>query len=674
MPRVLLLEPNYKNKYPPMGLMKLSTYFRNLGYDVRFFKGDLRDLAVELLFEEYWAGVRDIELGEYTGLMREHIKTGKLAPFNDIPNFPCKQELRDIRVRYKNKAFPKFDIVGITTLFTFYWKETVETINEAKNFVLPGGRLHIGGIASSILSDKMFQDIGVQDYHKFPSEDDVREIIGNIHIPTGRIEAHLYIGLLDKPDGIFIGDSTVIDELPLDYSLLDEIDYTYPAHNAYFGYMTRGCVNRCSFCAVPRLEPIYRNYISMREQVAQVMERFGAQRDLLLLDNNVFASKCFNQIIDDIKELGFAKGATYNPPNEYSVAIHNIHDGYNVRTYIKKIIKLYDSIVAKLSETEQGAFYNSREELGLLYADTATTESVLAFDEAFAPLYNKFVYSKVNTAKGRVRYIDFNQGVDARLMTEAKMKKLAEVNIRPLRIAFDHWDVDPQKPNSRPIREIYKEAVERAAHYGIRDLSNYLLYNSDEDTPDDLYRRLKMNIKLCEDLDVSIYSFPMKYHPIDDPDYFNNRNFIGRAWNRKYIRAVQAILNSTHGKIGRGKSFFKAAFGKSLNQFHEILMMPEAFIIERHKYDRVAYGEYLNGGGTRKITEDDVRRCGGMTGEWRRKYTDLNNRQKYQAKLIIFANDFTDEAIGNVDDDIREVLMYYRIKRYDEIPEMLAND
>ena len=324
MPRVLLLEPNYKNKYPPMGLMKLATYFRSRGDEVRFFKGDLRDLAVELLFEEYWEQIHSIELGEYTGLMREHIKTGKLAPYNDIPDFPCKQELREVRVRYMKKDFPKFDIVGITTLFTFYWKETIDTINEAKHFVMSNGRLHIGGIASSILPDRILQDIGVQDYHRFPSEDDTRELIGNVQIPTGIAEAHLYIGLMDKPNGIYADDPTIIDELPLDYSLLDEIDYTYPANNAYFGYMTRGCVNSCSFCAVPRLEPKYRSYINISEQVSQTAERFGAQKDLLLLDNNVLASKCFNQIIDDIKALGFAKGATYNPPNEYTVAIKNI--------------------------------------------------------------------------------------------------------------------------------------------------------------------------------------------------------------------------------------------------------------------------------------------------------------------------------------------------------------
>ena len=39
--RVLLLEPNYKNKFPPIGLMKLSTYFRTRGDEVVFYKGDL---------------------------------------------------------------------------------------------------------------------------------------------------------------------------------------------------------------------------------------------------------------------------------------------------------------------------------------------------------------------------------------------------------------------------------------------------------------------------------------------------------------------------------------------------------------------------------------------------------------------------------------------------------
>ena len=54
-------------------------------------------------------------------------------------------------------------------------------------------------------------------------------------------------------------------------------------------------------------------------------------------------------------------------------------------------------------------------------------------------------------------------------------------------------------------------------------LSNYLLYNF-EDKPEELYYRLRMNVDLCEELGASIYSFPMKYHPINDKfkDYICN--------------------------------------------------------------------------------------------------------------------------------------------------------
>ena len=100
--------------------------------------------------------------------------------------------------------------------------------------------------------------------------------------------------------------------------------------------MTRGCIRKCSFCAVSRLEPNYKRYISISEQLKYVDEHFGARKDLLLMDNNVFASSCFNMIIDEIKNCGFAKGARYTPPNEYEVAMKNIRDGYNLRGYIKK--------------------------------------------------------------------------------------------------------------------------------------------------------------------------------------------------------------------------------------------------------------------------------------------------------------------------------------------------
>ena len=106
-------------------------------------------------------------------------------------------------------------------------------------------------------------------------------------ILADRVEAATGIkphqGTLDIPGQLDPDNDMVIDTLPLDYSILEEIDYQYPASNAYYAYMTRGCVNKCKFCAVPKLEPIYKEYLPVSEQVRIAEARYGAKRDLLLL-------------------------------------------------------------------------------------------------------------------------------------------------------------------------------------------------------------------------------------------------------------------------------------------------------------------------------------------------------------------------------------------------------
>ena len=52
MRNVLLIEPNYKNKYPPIGLMKLATYFRRCGDNVVFFKGELKEFVLSEIVKE----------------------------------------------------------------------------------------------------------------------------------------------------------------------------------------------------------------------------------------------------------------------------------------------------------------------------------------------------------------------------------------------------------------------------------------------------------------------------------------------------------------------------------------------------------------------------------------------------------------------------------------------
>lgn len=580
-----------------MGLMKLATYYRTRGDDVRFFKGDLKVFAAQLLCEEFLAEVNDPTLGKQVPKLIEYIKTGKYAPLDAIPNFRNSEQdslLKEYRLRFRDSRFPQFDVIGVTTLFTFYWRETIDTINYAKKFCSDKGRIILGGIAASILHKQVREETGIEPI----------------------------CGLLNKPGMLDADNEDIIDELPLDYSILEEITYQYPASNSYLAYMTHGCPRKCAFCAVPQLEPKFKDYVGMKEQIRQATERFGPQKDLLLLDNNVFASKHFNKIIDEIKECGFERGAMYIPESEYAIAMKNLRAGYNVRAYTRKLIELYDRISGKLPETEQADFYLKREERNLLYSEVATQEAMIEFDDIARPLYQKY-FKRLK----RMRIIDFNQGVDARLVTDKKMEKLAEINIRPLRFAFDHYS----------MKDTYEKAIRTAAKYNITELSNYLLYNF-EDEPDDLYHRMRINVALCDELGVNIYSFPMKYHPIDDPEYFDNREYIGEHWNRKFIRSIQAVLNATKGKIGRGKSFFEEAFGKDIDEFHKILWMPEAFIIHRFKY------------------KDN------LTAEWWGKYNRLDDVQIIRLKEIVAKNVF-DETTITGDAAVDEVLKYYHVRR-----------
>jgi hypothetical protein len=220
------------------------------------------------------------------------------------------------------------------------------------------------------------------------------------------------------------------------------------------------------------------------------------------------------------------------------------------------------------------------------------------------------------------------------LFTEEKVKLLSEIPIRPLRIAFD--DIEE--------REKYERAVRMSIEAGIKDFSNYLLYNF-KDKPIDLYDRLKINVELCEEYknkNIGIYSFPMKFHPITGPDRFN-RDFLGEHWNRKFIRAIQTILNATKGKIGKGKSFFYKAFGNTEEEFIErLLYMPEPYILYRFFFEKNGY-----------------------TDKWWQDFDHLAYNEKEETKKIIEVNHFSNIYSLTDNKNILKVLKHYTIIRDD---------
>lgn len=612
--KVLLLEPNYKNKFPPIGLMKLATYFKLRGDDVVFYKGNLKDFLINDITNDCVEKLKQLDGSINWKLRAERIATFiKYRKKSDLDKigledseyaillYPWLEHFKNFYHKKGYIKYPKWDWVGVTTLFTFYWNITIETIEFAKLLVKDKKNLMIGGVLASIQPKEIEEATGIKPH------------CGTLHTPYKDIDE-------DNP--------YIIDELPLDYSILDEIDYEYPDSGAFYSYSTRGCIRNCPFCAVPILEPQYQSYLPLKERIERTRRLYGDQQNLLLMDNNVLASENLAEIIEDIRSCGFTPGAKYVEPNQYNLAIRNLRLGINDRAYIRKSWKLLKELneMRSLNEEARTSIYRVREENGLLHANTCTKEVLIKTYKDFAPYFEK----KYAKQKGRLRYIDFNQGVDARLFNDERVSLLSRIPVRPLRIAFDNVKTE----------KAYTKALSMSVSAGMKDFSNYLLYNF-KDTPQELYHRLRVNVDLCETLDVSIYSFPMKYHPIRD-EHSHDRDYIGEHWNRKYIRAIQAILNATKGKIGRGVSFFEKAFGRNEEEYMELLIMPETFLLFRFFFEHLGY-----------------------TQQWREAMSELTDAEREELYPIIFKNDFNhiDELTEN--EKFRHILKFYKNYRRD---------
>ncbi len=418
---ILLIEPRYKNKYPPLGLMKIAQYHgpRGKNDNVKFIKGE-----DESVLSTAW------------------------------------------------------DRIYVTSLFSFEWKKISGSIDFAVKVANgQSNKVFVGGIAASLMQEDFLAESRWRG---------VRVIAGLLDkSPAESLELDEFSEELYSDDC----DSTPIEDLIPDYSILDQVEYVYPVHDAYFTYASRGCVRKCKFCGVPKLEGAQRDTESITAIVRGIEEHYGPKKDLTLMDNNVVASGNYKEIIAEIIDLGFEAGATIE------------RNGTRLK-----------------------------------------------------------------------RRVDFNQGVDARILCKDSMylREMAKICIDPLRIAFDHAGL--KKP--------YSQAIRYAAEYGLVKLSNYMLYNF-HDTPEDLYERMKLNIDLNEELNIRIFSFPMRYQPVT----LKERSHIGKNWSRYQLRSMQLILQATHGIVSGAPDYFKRAFGENDMAFKDLLSKPHHFIFNRTWYE-----------------------------------------------------------------------------------------
>lgn len=115
-------------------------------------------------------------------------------------------------------------------------------------------------------------------------------------------------------------------------------------------------------------------------------------------------------------------------------------------------------------------------------------------------------------------YVDFNQGLDARLFTSWHAEQLARLNKVMVRFAFDHVN------NEGAVGD----ALQTARNAGLRHFRIYVLIGF-KDTPGDARYRLDWVRAQC------VYPNPMRYQPLDTTE---KNSYVAPNWTERELRRM----------------------------------------------------------------------------------------------------------------------------------------
>jgi len=308
--RVLLVEPDYYTRYPPLGLLKLAQFERQSGSTVQLVRGGVET--------------------------------------------------------------PAPDKVYVTSLFTYSWRAVHSAVKYYKGR-FPKAQVSLGGIYASLLPDH---------------------------------------AALSGADEVHVGLYSDAEDLMPAWDLVPEWDGSIL-------FASRGCIRKCGFCSVPKLEG--------RPQAFKFEIRhliWPGHSRVILWDNNILGNANWRPIFDEIAQLGLE--------------------------------------------------------------------------------------------------VDFNQGLDARLITDEVAQRLSELRFHSLRIAYDYKGVGP----------FVERALERLQDAGIsrRKVVVYTLYNYIDD-PENFKTRVE------EILTWGATSYPMRFEPLTS---LTKNAYVSPRWSREGLQTVAA--------------------------------------------------------------------------------------------------------------------------------------
>jgi hypothetical protein len=262
------------------------------------------------------------------------------------------------------------DLIHVTSLFTYAWKPVHEAVSYYKS-IYPNVKIHLGGIYASLLPEH---------------------------------------AKLSGADFIHIGLHYEAEQLTPAWDLI-------PQWKASILFASRGCIRRCGFCSVPKLEGRPHDLkLGIRNLIYPGHDR------VILWDNNILGNANWRSIFDELIEIGLQ--------------------------------------------------------------------------------------------------VDFNQGLDARCMTEESAEKISEMKMSVIRLAYDFKGIGPY----------VKRAVDLLDEKGVRkrNIVIYVLFNYTDD-PEDFFERIR------DLLSWGVVSYPMRYEPLTS---LEKNKYVSPNWDAKRLEMV----------------------------------------------------------------------------------------------------------------------------------------
>jgi len=311
-------------------------------------------------------------------------------------------------VRGCRRPVEKPDRIYVTSLFTWSWKTVWETVRYYKN-LFPQVELWLGGLYASLLP------------------------------------RHAALCGADRiHEGLF-GDA---ENLMPDYGLV-------PRWNGSIIFSSRGCIRKCAFCAVPKLEG---DLNSVKHSIKHLI--YPKHTKIIFWDNNILASPSWRAVFDELEDLNMT--------------------------------------------------------------------------------------------------VDFNQGLDARLITDDVVERLGRLKLSSgsgikVRLGYDSGTSSP----------FVQKAIEKLTAGGIRgrEIMVYVLYNYDEN-PEDFFERVR-NV-----LNWGAVAYPMRYEPLNS---LEKGKHVGPRWDRGKLEMV----TDSRRVIGYGGAF--PPYGALIRKFRRARCFDEAF-------------------------------------------------------------------------------------------------